>query len=109
MGRWIALKPISPPIVLARIKTHLQLKRVGDFLRNKNKFLKQEVARGTREISTIQDVMMVAMGSIAETRDNETGNHICRTQHYVKMLADRMKDPPQFKEYLAPETIELLD
>jgi putative two-component system response regulator len=101
-------KPISAPIVLARVKTHLQLKRVGDFLKNKNEFLEQEVARRTREINTIQNVTMVAMGSLAETRDNETGNHIRRTQYYVKVLADRMKDHPQFKEYLTLETIELL-
>jgi putative two-component system response regulator len=28
-------KPISPPIVLARVRTHLRLKRVTDYLRNR--------------------------------------------------------------------------
>ena len=28
-------KPVSPPIVLARVRTHLQLKRVTDYLKNK--------------------------------------------------------------------------
>jgi len=28
-------KPVSPPIVLARVRTHLQLKRVNDYLNNK--------------------------------------------------------------------------
>jgi putative two-component system response regulator len=51
---------------------------------------------------------MVAMGSLAETRDNETGNHIRRTQHYVRALALRLKDSPNFKKYLNDETIELL-
>ena len=44
-----------------------------DFLRDKSEFLKQEVQRRTREITAIQDATMVAMGSLAETRDNETG------------------------------------
>jgi putative two-component system response regulator len=101
-------KPFSPPIVVSRIRTHLQLKNVRDFLKDKSEFLEKEVARRTREVSTIQDVTMVAMGSLAETRDNETGNHIRRSQYYVKVLADRMKDYPRFKEYLTLETIELL-
>jgi putative two-component system response regulator len=101
-------KPFSPPIVVSRIRTHLQLKNVRDFLKDKSEFLEKEVTRRTREVSMIQDVTMVAMGSLAETRDNETGNHIRRSQYYVKVLADRMKDHPRFKEYLTLETIELL-
>ena len=101
-------KPISPAIVTTRVNTHLQLKRVRDFLLDKSEFLEQEVQRRTHEISTIQDVTMVAMGSLAETRDNETGNHIRRTQHYVRMLALMLKDHPRFSAFLTPDTIELL-
>jgi putative two-component system response regulator len=101
-------KPLSPPIVLARIKTHLHLKSVRDFLRDKNEYLEEEISRRTREINTIQDVTMVAMGSLAETRDNETGNHIRRTQHYLRALAASLKDSPNFRKYLNDETIELL-
>src|SRR5205085_6500576 len=32
-------KPISPPIVLARVRTHLALKAAADFLHDKNAFL----------------------------------------------------------------------
>lgn len=101
-------KPVSPPLVTARVRTHLQLKSVRDFLIDKSEYLEKEVVRRTREINTIQDVTMVAMGSLAETRDNETGNHIHRTQHYVKVLAERLKDYPRFRDFLTPETILLL-
>lgn len=49
-------KPISPPIVMARVKTHLTLKRVSDFLRDQNAFLESEVQRRTEELlqSTLQ-------------------------------------------------------
>ena len=43
-------KPISPPIVLARVKTQLALKRVSDFLRDQNHFLETEVQRRTEEL-----------------------------------------------------------
>ena len=72
-------KPISPPIVLARVKTHLLLKSAKDFLKDQNAFLEEEVARRIKEVQTVQDITIMAMGSLAETRDNETGNHIRRT------------------------------
>ena len=100
-------KPISPPIVLARVVTHLQLKKVRDFLKDKNEFLEQEVIQRTKEISNIQDVTMVAMGSLAETRDNETGKHIRRTQYYVKLLAESLKEHSRFKNDLTGKNIEL--
>ena len=37
-------KPISPPIVLARVKNHLALKGMTDFLRDKSEFLEQKLA-----------------------------------------------------------------
>jgi putative two-component system response regulator len=101
-------KPISTPIVLARIKTHLQLKASSDFLLDKNAFLEKEILRRTKEIVAIQDVTIVAMGSLAETRDSETGNHIRRTQQYVKMLAMKLKYNPRFKLFLTDENIDLL-
>jgi putative two-component system response regulator len=102
-------KPISPPVVMARVQTHLQLKRVRDFLKNQNEFLEAEVARRTKEVVAVQDVTILAMASLAETRDNETGNHIRRTQHYVKTLAEKLRNLPRFSHYLDDDkTIDLL-
>ncbi|MFL6659808.1 MAG: two-component system response regulator [Massilia sp.] len=101
-------KPINPPIVLARVANTLQLKASADFLRDKNAFLEEEVDKRTREVRAIQDVTILAMASMAETRDNETGNHIRRTQYYVKALAEHLSTHPRFAHYLDPETVNLL-
>ena len=101
-------KPISPPIVLARVKTNLMLKASSDFLKDKNAFLEQEVQRRTLELHDIQNVTILTMASLAETRDNETGNHIIRTQHYVKLLALQLQNHPRFAAYLTDDTIDLL-
>ena len=101
-------KPISPPIVLARIRNHLVLKASSDFLRDKNGFLEKEVARRTQEVVAIQDVTVLALTSLAETRDADTGNHIRRTQHFVRALALRLAEHPRFKAFLTPHTVDLL-
>lgn len=101
-------KPISPPIVLARVKTHLALKAAADFLHDKNAFLESEVQRRTREVQVVQDVTIMAMASLAETRDNETGNHLRRTQNYVRMLAKELQSDSRFSEQLDDEIIDML-
>lgn len=48
------------------------------------------------------------MASLAETRDSETGNHIRRTSHYVKVLAEKLCTDPRFGYFLTDKKIELL-
>jgi len=101
-------KPIRPALVLARVDTQLKLKAAADFLRDHSDYLEKEVARRTLEVIAIQDVAIQAMASLAETRDNETGNHIRRTQHYIKVLAEHLRDHPRFSHFLTGDTIALL-
>jgi putative two-component system response regulator len=122
-------KPINPPIVLARVAAQLSLKAKTDFLRernefllekndylkeknsflhDKNAFLEHEVARRTEEVTAIQDVTILAMASLAETRDSETGNHIRRTQNYVKALAEGLRNHPRFATFLTDHNIQML-
>ena len=101
-------KPISPPIVMARVRNHLMLKASADFLRDKADYLEQEVSRRTAEVIAIQDVTIMAMASLAETRDSDTGNHIRRTQHYVKALALRLRPHPRFAATLDERYIGML-
>jgi putative two-component system response regulator len=106
-------KPISPPVVNARVRTHLALKAAADFLQDRNVYLEQEVERRTEEarhrteeLRISQEVTMVALASLAETRDNETGNHILRTQHYVLALATHLRDHARFSTALSEEVVD---
>ncbi len=101
-------KPISPSIVLARVRTQLENKAAADFLRDQNQFLDTEVNRRGQELSAIQDVTILAMASLAETRDSDTGNHIRRTQNYVKVLAQKLQTHPRFGYLLSDRTIDAL-
>ncbi len=101
-------KPIAPATMLARVKTQLENKRAADFMRDHNQFLENEIHQRTQELSAIQDVTILAMASLAETRDSDTGNHIRRTQYYVKALAERLKNHPRFVFFLSEQTIDLL-
>lgn len=101
-------KPFNPPVVLARVRTQLQLKRARDWLQDQNAFLEDEVERRMQDILLIQDVTIKVLAELAETRDNETGNHIRRTQEYVRILARRMQANPVYADYLTDKTVVLL-
>jgi putative two-component system response regulator len=101
-------KPVSQPIMLARVRTHLRLKAAQDFLRDKNDYLEAEIASRTRDVSALQDVTILALASLAETRDLETGNHIRRTQLYLTALARALRHHPRFAEQLSDGAIALM-
>ena len=101
-------KPVNPPIVMARVATQLQVKAAADFLKDQNAYLETEVAKRTKELAAIQDVTILAMASLAETRDNDTGNHIRRTQYYMELLANYLKNHDRFRGFLSDHTITML-
>lgn len=94
-------KPISPLIVRARVKTHLALY-------DQNRVLEQKVIERTRELVHTQDVTIYGMAVLAETRDNETGQHIMRTQYYVKAMAEVLAKTPRYRDVLDSYQIDLM-
>ena len=68
----------------------------------------QRIQSNTDELARTRDVTIHSLASLAETRDNETGAHVLRTQRYVKALAIELKKHPDYAPLLDDETIELL-
>lgn len=101
-------KPISVPITLSRINVHLQNRAAKEFLKSKAEYLEEEIKKRTKEILSIQDITILTLASLAETRDIDTGNHLKRTQRYIKILALKLKTHPKFRDYLSQNEIETL-
>jgi putative two-component system response regulator len=101
-------KPSKPAIVLARVRTHIALKRAHDRLADQNVALEDEVSRRMAENQMIQDVTVHALARLAETRDPETGNHLRRTQEYIRTLATALLDHPRFAAVLDDRSIALI-
>ncbi len=93
-------KPVKPALLLARVKTQLDLKAARDVLADQNAYLDAEVHRRMAENDLIKDFALHAMATLAEKRDNETGNHLHRTKAYIEALMDTLKEHPRFKQEL---------
>jgi putative two-component system response regulator len=63
-------KPVSPPIVRARVRTHLSLVRMDELRESRMQIIER-------------------LGRAAEYKDNETGLHVIRMSHYAQLLALR--------------------
>lgn len=101
-------KPFETLEVKARVKTHLSLLRATRELENQKTNLEQKVSERTWELALTRDVTIHSLASLAETRDNETGGHIRRTQNYIKTLAEYLKKDEKFNGQLNDDTIEIL-
>lgn len=94
-------KPFNPDIVKSRINNLLLLKLHQDHL-------ELLVRQRTAQLEIMQDVIINSMAGLAEYRDPETGGHIKRTQHYVKLFANKLMKMDQYKHILSNNIVELL-
>ena len=101
-------KPLKPALALARVRSQLLVRQARSWLQDQNLALEAEVKRRMLENDLIQAVSIRALAHLAETRDNETGAHIQRTQAYVRLLATRLTDHPRFATTLNNKYIEVL-
>ena len=73
-------KPISAPVVQARIRTHLALY-------DQNRVLEDKVHQRTAEVVESRLEIIRHLGRAAEFRDNETGMHVIRMSRYSQIVA----------------------
>jgi putative two-component system response regulator len=115
-------KPLSLPVVLARVRTHLLLSQTRNALQKQNRNLERlvsertqqiqeqsnELVRRSEQVIAAQSATISAFCSLVEARDNETGNHIRRTQHYVLALCEHLTGHPRFSSELTKQNIQLI-
>ncbi|MDR1868376.1 MAG: response regulator [Treponema sp.] len=71
------IKPFSAPVLLNRIKTHLDIDEI--------------IRARTTQIHKLQNSIVSVLANMVENRDKGTGGHIERTSAYIKILVDEMK------------------
>jgi putative two-component system response regulator len=86
-------KPISPAIVLARVKTHLALY-------DQTRELERMVLERTNELVMTRQQIIRRLGRASEFKDNETGNHVIRMSHYARLIAQAAGMGEEFVDIL---------
>jgi len=59
-----------------------------------------------KELGLHQDIIILSMSMLAELRDQETGEHITRTQNYCRILAEGLREQREYRNYISKEYIQ---
>jgi putative two-component system response regulator len=87
------VKPVSPAIVIARVRTHLALY-------DQNRELERKVREHTDELVSTRLQIIRRLGRAAEFKDNETGLHVIRMSHYSRLIGEAMGATESWVELL---------
>src|SRR3974390_3000957 len=77
-------KPVSPPIVKARVKTHLALF-------DQHRELQRMGGESPAELHHARLEIIKRLGRAGEFRDNETGMHVVRVAHFCRLLGEAVR------------------
>jgi len=98
-------KPFQADEVLARVETHLKLRKAQRDLQTYNQHLEERVQEQVQEITQSQFATLTALSRLAEYRDDTTGSHIQRTSDYCRMLATYLAVDSPDAESITPAFI----
>jgi putative two-component system response regulator len=104
----VIAKPLNREAFRARVALHLELKTLRAMCKNRESELDYLVAERTRDATRMQDATILAMATLAESRDVNAGNHLLRTQHFVNVLARELRFHPRFSAELTDASIALI-
>lgn len=76
-------KPFSEPVMMSRINRVLKLSEM-------KKGLEHKLDERMKHIEHIQEMMILGMATMVESRDNSTGGHIKRTSEVVKIFSAKL-------------------
>jgi len=80
-------KPFANEEVVARVKMHLELANYQHNLEIKIQEALAEIQHLNEDLELTQKEMSITLGTLMETRDDDTGHHVVRVAKYSQLLA----------------------
>ncbi len=73
---------------------------------DKNKKNIDRIIKKDNELKESQLSTIYALAKLTETRDDDTGHHVNRVSEYCRLLAEKLRQLPEYKDYMTPNFIE---
>ena len=93
-------KPFSAPVLLNRIKTHLD---IDELIRKRTNELQQR----TEQLQHLQNGLVFVLADMVENRDKGTGGHVERTAAYIKLLIAEMMERGVYADEISDMDLDL--
>lgn len=104
----VIVTPADGAALLVRVALHLELKALRALRRDGERQIDRLVAERSREAVRMQDATILAMATLAESRDPGVGAHLRRTQGFFTALAREVRFHARFAAQLNEQTIALM-
>ena len=91
------IKPFSPPLLLKRIEVHLLVESQKKQLINFSNNLQVMVDTKTKTVVELKNALLKTMAELVEYRDDITGEHINRTETYMRILLEALRHHDSYK------------
>ena len=101
-------KPFSPQLLLKRVDVHVLVESQKKELKHINDNLQKIVDEKTAAVLELQAAVLKTMANLVECRDDVTGGHIERTEHFLELLMDEMINQKVYHDVLETWNIKLL-
>ncbi len=101
-------KPFQFEEVRARVDTHLKLRFLQKEVEAYSKSLEKRVQEKVQEITESQMATIFAMAKLAESRDNETGDHLKRIQIFCRLMAEKLSVREEYRGQINDSFIDNL-
>ena len=99
---------MAPEMFMERVNAQMTNHSNVNLVRLINPQLEHVMNQSPEELTAVQNATIQAMTALVQTRDIETGNHIRRTQRYVRILARQLQKHPKFSSFLTERNIDML-
>ena len=99
-AKGIFVSPLFPMIAIA---VSVPVLTLASFLRERGR-----ADRITENLRQARELLLYSLTSLTDTRDHETGSHLLRTQEYMQALCEDLASHPRFRDFLTPDTIDLV-
>jgi PAS domain S-box-containing protein len=76
--------------------------------KNYMKSLEEAVVERTSEIKETQRAAILAIATLAESIDDDTGGHLQRIRHYCKVLAEELRQNSRYKDSVTEDYAEMI-
>ncbi len=107
------VKPFNPILLKARIEACIERKKYHEreehyyqLVEDFNQILEKRVQQQVREISQSHLATIFAMSKLAESRDEDTGEHLERMREYCRVLCLELRKKNKFKYEITDSFIE---
>jgi len=107
------VKPIDPCELDARVRLHIRLLEalhtaadVRAEITHHRLHLNELTEQRAREIAETKDIAVLALADVAESRDQDTGDHLLRMRAYAQLIAEELREHSPYADVIDDQFLE---